>query len=802
MLLTLAATVQVLLVAELLLRRLLYLFIPAKRTSIQRLADNSVLSSLATAVLQAATVPLQAAASLLASGTRVWAVLLLLAALFTTLLVISNSSVYAYSALVRMYNFGVAPAVGALKWLSVLLDFLFRAVVPIWNGWVHLLSQILRRVILPSSFAHVDVLPELLQALALSLGTLGQSVVTWLSNVAECTLSFEVVARQCAGAANSTRGLDCVAVFSPVDARCHAAPNHLALDLLTPGLFARQAAQSLQGMIAKSCGVAAVVLNLAMYPLCDYQLYAALHAGVNTVVHIVVGLPIATWRRCDALQRAPSKHLRPVHVKVGCTPDWQPAAAMAETALASLGKVLDNWLNAAAVLVNERVSGKAHGCETDVPMKQIVLDAARAIEGLESVEALERLQGRNGLPEGETLRSVRVVGMTDRLFGVTDGKSVLYRSAHDGYVLAFGAWPLQVDVRFGLSAVTYGGSSAEADGDGSARTGLLGCRCVDQPHFALLCATAPYVQHIDDGRAGLNASSMHRVSFPELELAGMTCRNTAVRVMPLRWPRRRLATTEGGGRGFTGYDRFSFRDTVNRYTGDADATDNLRLLAARERALPSGAVEAAIYVQPVCGSENSVNCAPSERDTCYPWCMAVVRGGRRAQNITMFNARRWEEHVLLPDVDCGVTRDRGTCAAGAGPQLPLVDLMEQAGIVRGRCAASCTPAAVPAAVASLVPLDAVEAPSNATLGLVQAHKQRAWLAVRLAQPVVVAGHVMLGGAEPTEPAAPGSARRLVVTRLFGIGQSTLLQMASERLTLTSNAHAAGVAECPTQGDTG
>jgi hypothetical protein len=221
-----------------------------------------------------------------------------------------------------------------------------------------------------------------------------------------------------------------------------------------------------------------------------------------------------------------------------------------------------------------------------------------------------------------------------------------------------------------------------------------------------------------------------------------------------------------------------------------------------ERALTSGAVETAIYVQPVCGSENSVNCAPTERDTCFPWCMAVVRGGRRAQNITMYNARRWEEHVLLPDVDCGVTRDRGTCAAAAGPQLPLVDLMEQAGVVRGRCAASCTPAAVPAAVASLVPLDAVEAPSNATLGLVQAHKQRAWLAVRLARPVVVAGHVMLGGAEPKEPAAPGSARRLVVTRLFGIVQSTLLQMASERLTLTSNAHAAGVAECPTQGDTG
>ena len=64
-------------------------------------------------------------------------------------------------------------------------------------------------------------------------------------------------------------------------------------------------------------------------------------------------------------------------------------------------------------------------------MSSIVLDAARAIEGLESVEALERLEGRNGLPDSETLVRVRVVGVTPKLFGVTDGKAVLYRGAHD-----------------------------------------------------------------------------------------------------------------------------------------------------------------------------------------------------------------------------------------------------------------------------------------------------------------------------------------------------------------------------------
>jgi hypothetical protein len=234
---------------------------------------------------------------------------------------------------------------------------------------------------------------------------------------------------------------------------------------------------------------------------------------------------------------------------------------------------------------------------------------------------------------------VRVVGLTPRLFGVTDGKSVLYRSPHDGYVLAFGAWPFHVDVRYGLAAVTYGGGAVEADSDGSARTGLLGCRCVEAPEFTLLCSTAPYVQHIDDDLAGLNASSVHRVAFPNILLTGMTCQNTAVRVMPLRWPRRRLATAQGGGSGFTGYDRFSFQDTVNRYTGDGDVTDNLRLLAARERVLPSGAVEAVIYVQPVCGSENSVTCAAEERDNCFPWCMAVVRRPPRAEHHDVQRAR-------------------------------------------------------------------------------------------------------------------------------------------------------------------
>jgi hypothetical protein len=57
--------------------------------------------------------------------------------------------------------------------------------------------------------------------------------------------------------------------------------------------------------------------------------------------------------------------------------------------------------------------------------------------------------------------------------------------------------------------------------------------------------------------------------------------------------------------------------------------------------------------------------------------------------------------------------------------------------------------------------------------------------VRLAQPIVVAGDVMLAIATQDVAGNTAGKTRLVVTRLYDIGQSTL-QMASERLTLSTS----------------
>jgi hypothetical protein len=115
----------------------------------------------------------------------------------------------------------------------------------------------------------------------------------------------------------------------------------------------------------------------------------------------------------------------------------------------------------------------------------------------------------------------------------------------------------------------------------------------------------------------------------------------------------------------------------------------------------------------------------------------------------MFNTDRWESHVLLPDVDCGVARDtaeRGRGECNDMKTSTIVEMMTRAGVVRGECRAEsmCTPSPVAAVVSSLVSLAALNSSNSSELGLVQEHKSNNWLAVRLEQqPFVVAGDVLL-----------------------------------------------------------
>lgn len=73
-----------------------------------------------------------------------------------------------------------------------------------------------------------------------------------------------------------------------------------------------------------------------------------------------------------------------------------------------------------------------------------------------------------------------VVGLTETMFASTDGYSVLYYSTAKQVVssqVAQAVWPIPVDVRMGIAAVSYGNSGEEGDdGAHGKSTSMMGCR--------------------------------------------------------------------------------------------------------------------------------------------------------------------------------------------------------------------------------------------------------------------------------------------------------------------------------------
>lgn len=811
MLLVLAAVLQTLLLGECLLRRVLQLALPSRATPVQRYANASLVSTLVAVGMNLATLPAQALARLLSGLSRYVLLALCMATLFAVLLVVSPSSVFMYSVSARIYNLSVTPFLVLLRLVLILVDVLWRVGTPLFNGFVFFGSELLKRLVVPLSRDLAEEVGELLQLLVLALAAFARALLLWGERLWDCTGGFEARPRVCglvdanasASANASALASDCGVVFAAEDSSCYASPAHLQLDLITPFLYVRAAARVLQHAVTARCQPLAVVLNLAIFPLTDHQLYVAVHSAVNLALHLVVGQPVLTLRRCKFVNGTAAGRAAKA---VACTPDFEPAGALCAAALQGLGLALDAWLNFGALQLGAALGGRAPTCNgqsldaahaVQLRLEDVVLDAARAIEGRSAAD-LELLASRGGLPRSETLAQVRVVGLSARMIAVTDGLNVLYRSLYDGAVFAYGAFPFRVDVTAGLAAVAYGVHGVgEADPFGDDSTGLLGCRCVDAAAgIELLCATAPYVAHVEDDEAAFNATAAHRVRFPGLSLAGMTCRTTSVRVLPLRWPRARLARAGSHGQGvssggYSGYVRPALsqmgRDWRSFFVGDEDAVDSLRGHAGARRAARVGGVAAAIFVAPACGGDGdgraALRCALVD-DNCFPYCLGLVRGGLRSQNVSMFNAKRWAESVVLPNADCGLGRDRGAACAEGASVLPLVDGL---GALRAaRCPAACAPSAE---VSSVLPLD-----GNGTLGRVAAHNL-VFGAVRLAaQPLVVAGDVMLAVARD----AAGE-ERLAVVRLYDVGQGTM-QMAAERLVSVAHAHAPRLAACATEAD--
>ena len=139
-------------------------------------------------------------------------------------------------------------------------------------------------------------------------------------------------------------------------------------------------------------------------------------------------------------------------------------------------------------------------------------------------------------------RSIRVVGLTEGLYAVTDGINIQYfnhyGSTHS--VVSVDAWPFPVDVSMGVAAVTYFDSESHGGRDtiGNPSTAMLGCACEDtvSAGMAIRCAIAIYDDSTKSAYNGTKADdAVFNVVFQKRSTAKyMTCAGSEINIQSVR----------------------------------------------------------------------------------------------------------------------------------------------------------------------------------------------------------------------------------------------------------------------------
>lgn len=715
----LAALLQVFLIIERIMFRFFLLFVFSRRSDVKRLADNTVLGSVTGGFIFYCTLPFQAVIRIMNAVMGNMVLYAFIIALCCTLLLLCQNGTSFLVGYVHTYNSGIGQSIDLILQLLQIPNILIKYSIPLYNMGVYLISQLLKYVLLPFTGVHLNEFPALIENLTMALTALVLSLNTFVSNLFGCTVSVPV------------RNNNSI-VFMPTETQCYANVNHYQFDLMTPGIYVRKSSISVKDMLTTSCGPVTVLIELLMFPLLDFNLYKCVHCLVNSVLHLIIVMPVMTYKRCKYGEET---QLSAMEKSVMCVPDFGPQHAMATSLFRSLGRFLDNWLNIAYALSEKAILGSVTNQCDQVDAKRMNLTRAGELFSV-------------------PVSNLKVVGMTDNLFAVTDGQSTEYHSSTDmeETEMAVGNWPFAVNVAYGVAAVQHGETN-DMDAAGDTRSGLFGCQCVDVPlsdrvSMEIWCASVPHTVH-HDNETEYNTATTHRINFQTVSSNyGMSCSTVKIKVSTLRFSQKRFS------RGYTSNSM------------DGDYLDAFNTLGTSGQQQPrTFSADAAIYVQPLCGDGTSSMCIPNA-DNCFPWCMGMHIAGQSGQNITVYNAQRWDGYVNMRQVDCAVSLATDTCVAESAGFMANEEFN-----IHGEpiCSNACMP---DHNSESFLLLTNSSAEDNTFL-----RQKNLRPTVRLDhQPLVVAGDIML----------VKDGDQLVVNRVFDNSRG-FFSIQGQHLTLTSNA---------------
>jgi hypothetical protein len=270
------------------------------------------------------------------------------------------------------------------------IQFLWDAIVPIWNLFVYCVKTIPVRVLLENVLKDLGDFKASVLELGYAIETFMLScfsyMVTWLSPPD----SFDAGLR--------------------------------ILDLLTPLGHMRLFMSYLLAWTGKMCTIGLPLLDWISYPLMDINFGEAVHYLVNAFLFLVMQVPAITIERC----RAGGGQL------VYCLPDFEPVFQLAVQGYRSFGFGVDNWLDVTLLIVQAALLGTNPQC------------AGWAVVDFHTGDGRDTLMGLN---------ETRVLGISAYEFAKTDGwNAELYtRTTIQQFPNAF---PFAARLDFGVALVT------------------------------------------------------------------------------------------------------------------------------------------------------------------------------------------------------------------------------------------------------------------------------------------------------------------------------------------------------------
>lgn len=394
------------------------------------------------------------------SGYILWAVGASL--IFAMLYVVQENHTEVLVDAVKQWNSGYGPLVHKLVFVPLqVIDVMFSSIVPLYNGFVWLIRQLIQDVLLDSLVQNVPSI----KAFGTAAGSLSKHMAM------ELPPYISSMASSCQ--------------YSVQGDRCYDPGNNRTLDLVTSMAHVRNMSVAVAKIAISMCASASAPVNIGFFPLMDINFAKGVHNIANAFLYAVFQLPSVTAQRCINHGRLnQSSSLSSVDILM-CLPDLNPPINMLVAGIRNMGVMVDNWLDVFSIIaqVSLSIGGKGLDCQATAKSLTPAYYSKQLFDG---ASASDDEPTRLGIAN----RPKIVVGLTSGLYAVTDGVHAQYFNHYDSVDSQTSpyAWPIEVDTRFGIAAVTFreGTGAEERDAAGDTTTTMMGCR-YDIPMYVYVC---------------------------------------------------------------------------------------------------------------------------------------------------------------------------------------------------------------------------------------------------------------------------------------------------------------------------